>query len=283
MNLDLNPFDHPLLRYFGFWMIGGVGLFYVLVRLAAGSDLTVDATSGGILLQLLAFLPILWLFWQHLGKRLHIDLFFNRNRRPFRWLELVLLWVVIILFSYSVERLTIIFISWWSPAFAQDLLEQPMIEPGLSSSINVLNVALAMIVGPVMEEFVFRALILQRLMVKYGTSSAIVLSSIFFGILHFENLISASVFGLMMCLLFLQSRNLWLPILFHITNNGLAVCLNIWQHNREDSLTSDVMIRLQWHYILPLSVTPIIIYFVWKYWSNDPPGLPYSLNFKQLK
>ena len=264
-------------------MIGGAGLFYLLITLAAGNKFDIDATSGGILLQLLALLPFIWLLWQHLSKQLVISYFFTQNYQPFRWLELGLLWVVVMLFSYGLDGLTLIAISWWSPAYAEDLIEQPFFESGLPLSIDLLNLILAIIVGPLMEEFVFRGLILQRLIFKFGTSTAIVVSSILFGVLHFESLLSASVFGLIMCLLFLQSRNVWIPVAIHTANYVMAVCLNVWQHNQEDPLTISQLIGLQWYYILALSVTPIIIYFVRKYWFIIDPGLPYSLNLKHAE
>ncbi|MBK8505515.1 MAG: CPBP family intramembrane metalloprotease [Saprospiraceae bacterium] len=279
----MNPFGQPLLRYFGIWMLGGVVLFYFLVRLAAGTGLDIDATSGGILLQLLALLPLIWLVWKHWNNQLGIHYFFNQNHQPFRWLELGLLLTVIIMISYSIEGLTLILISWWSPAYAVDLLEQPIFPSGLPWSIDILNLILVVVVGPLMEEFVFRGLILQRLMVKYGTSTAIVISSILFGVLHFETWLTASVFGLIMCVLFLGSRNLWLPISIHMANNAMAVCINVWQHNQEEPLTINQIIVQQWYYILALSVTPIIIYFVKKYWPVGDSELPYAMNLKHAK
>jgi hypothetical protein len=58
----------------------------------------------------------------------------------------------------------------------------------------------------------------------------------------------------------------------------MAVGINVWQHNQAEPFNMNQIIVQKWYYILALSVIPIILYFVRKYWLASEPGLPYDIN-----
>lgn len=134
----------------------------------------------------------------------------------------------------------------------------------------------SIVIAPVMEEVVFRGLIFQRLAKKYSIGKALFFSSILFGILHAEAWIGASFFGLMMCLVFLHTRNLWVPIVLHVINNGIAVtimCADGFDYVNLEAYRSD------WpYYLVCILVLPAAYILIMKLYPKANTILPYEWN-----
>jgi membrane protease YdiL (CAAX protease family) len=255
-------------------MIVGVLLFYLVVRIAEGYQYAIDHIRGELIIQFLAFLPFLWLWYKQYQNEILLRHFFNKHIDPFRWYYLVMLWVVLLFFFYGLEGVITQLVSAWEPQY--EVGDPPIFPEGQSLLYHTCIFFLAVFVAPVMEEFVFRGLILQRLMIKYGPSMAIILSSAVFGLLHFESWFGAMVFGIIMCLLFIQTQNLWVPIVIHVANNFIAVWINVIQQGKTVHKESQIV-----YYLLVLLLLPFIVYFIRKYWSKSESGLPYNWNLKQ--
>ena len=78
--------------------------------------------------------------------------------------------------------------------------------------------------APVVEEIIFRGIMVERFGAKYGYKSAVIFSSLIFGVLHMD-IIGAFVFGVVLSVLYLQTRSLLLPFLIHAANNGAVALL----------------------------------------------------------
>ncbi len=79
------------------------------------------------------------------------------------------------------------------------------------------------------EEFLFRGEIFQSFYEKFGKIISVVIFSLLFSIVHFDHLLFNWIFfinlflgGVVLSLMYLQTRSLWLPISFHF-------CWNIMQ------------------------------------------------------
>ena len=91
--------------------------------------------------------------------------------------------------------------------------------------IYALNIA---VIAPVVEEILFRGVIMQSLR-QFGDGFALLASSILFGLAH-GNLLqipNALVMGLAMGYFVLRTNSLWTGIVLHMVNNALAVGLQI--------------------------------------------------------
>ena len=94
----------------------------------------------------------------------------------------------------------------------------------VSAAIFVLNIT---IVAPLVEEIVFRGIILNLLR-RFGDSLALLLSSILFAAVHM-NLVqmpNAFIMGLVIGYFTLCTGSLWTGVLIHILNNSLVLLLN---------------------------------------------------------
>lgn len=77
---------------------------------------------------------------------------------------------------------------------------------------------------PVMEEFAFRGVLLSSLR-EYGAGFAIMGSALVFSLVHmdFSNVVFAFIAGLVFGFLYVKTGNLWITVLIHALNNGIAV------------------------------------------------------------
>ena len=87
---------------------------------------------------------------------------------------------------------------------------------------------LGIIIAPIMEEIVFRGIIMKGLTNKgVHPWKAIMFSALLFGIIHANpwQLVGASITGLVLGYIYWQSGTLLLPILLHAFNNASVLCL----------------------------------------------------------
>lgn len=112
---------------------------------------------------------------------------------------------------------------------------------GLTLAYLVMAVDVA-IIAPISEEFIFRGILLNRLDKKLPMIVAILLSSLLFGFLHgASGFISAFIFGVCMCIVYLKTQNILVSISIHFLNNLLALILEIVLVD-ESIFESDVII-----------------------------------------
>ncbi|WP_019412674.1 CPBP family intramembrane glutamic endopeptidase [Paenisporosarcina sp. TG20] len=138
-----------------------------------------------------------------------------------RWLPWLLGFVILSLaFSMSAFWLQLFILYPTFPWLVDFFLEPiPMPENPIYLTLTILSIA---IIGPVAEEFIFRGVLLKRMIKKTSMWGGIVISSILFGILH-PDFLGAFVFGIVASLLYLKTNNLFIPTLFHIINNSIVV------------------------------------------------------------
>lgn len=82
-------------------------------------------------------------------------------------------------------------------------------------------------VPSIVEEYVFRGVILEELKVL-GTREAVLLSSIFFALLHFSlgSVLYGFFFGCVLALVRLSTNNVLMTMAMHVTFNGINVLLS---------------------------------------------------------
>jgi membrane protease YdiL (CAAX protease family) len=83
----------------------------------------------------------------------------------------------------------------------------------------------ACILAPVLEEMLFRGIILRSFLRQYRPRKAILLSALLFGLAHLNvyQFVVASLLGLLLGWLYERSRSLWPCILLHASYNASIV------------------------------------------------------------
>lgn len=88
----------------------------------------------------------------------------------------------------------------------------------------------ASILAPIAEELLFRGVLLTRMKRKIGVTAAVLLSSALFGMTHLSvSMLHAGIFGICMCILYLKTKNILVPIVFHMIYNFLLTVVGSYE------------------------------------------------------
>ena len=105
----------------------------------------------------------------------------------------------------------------------------PMLDftPESMDSLTFLLEAISSIIfAPILEELIFRGVLFNRLKIRTGVIAAMLISSFLFAIGHeVGGIISAFLFGMCMCILYLKTDNILMGMSVHLINNLVAVFL----------------------------------------------------------
>jgi membrane protease YdiL (CAAX protease family) len=134
--------------------------------------------------------------------------------REILWLYLVLP-VLVLTQNVVVSLIQYLHLPNWVEANIERLMQQP-----------VLGFLMLCVVAPVLEETLFRGIILGGLLRNYRPWVAIGQSALLFGLFHMNTLqvVGAGLLGLTLGWLYYRTRSLWLCIALHFVNNFFAFC-----------------------------------------------------------
>ncbi|AGB41871.1 CAAX amino terminal protease family [Halobacteroides halobius DSM 5150] len=141
----------------------------------------------------------------------------------------------------------------------------------IPSNNITLDIIRSVFLVPIVEEVLFRYLLLGKMTIKLGIKKSIIISSIIFSILHI-NFIGSFVFAVVLSLVYLKTGKLILPILIHSFNNVIAIFLK-WLEKFIPTTTS--LIDIIKKGILPFKgfglicfifSTILIVIYIYKLW-----------------
>lgn len=114
------------------------------------------------------------------------------------------------------------------PAQPQLIVSRILDDPTAPEALAAL--AYGVVVAPLVEEFLFRGLLLKPLAERVGAPLAIGATALLFGLLHLTDpaaVLPLIIFGVILALLRLRSGSLGPPVLLHAGNNLLAFVLAV--------------------------------------------------------
>ena len=287
MNLE-NPFRKLKVRT----LLLRFALISIALGFAQGIATTVtgakaNSTASVLSFYILLFVSLsLWTSTDFKALKINFNDFIGRLPNNYSWLRTIGLVSIIILFSLGTALISLYIISLIAPSFINSLLTQVPKDPGSQESLSTLTIVLSwiatVIVAPITEEFLFRGIILQRWATKWNIQVALLLSSLFFGILH-ANFVGLSMFGLVMGVLYIKTRTLVVPIICHALNNLLAMGVSLLPNKpvTANSLNSLELLRshLSFGLVLIAISLPLLINFLWRNWPRRDMVIPYLSNF----
>jgi membrane protease YdiL (CAAX protease family) len=101
-----------------------------------------------------------------------------------------------------------------------------VLSQGVVFQAGILVIALAVVattvVGPFVEELIFRGLILPSWEARWGTRWAVAVSSLLFAVMHLADMAGALLFGVVTAVAYLRTRMLLVPFLIHASTNAAA-------------------------------------------------------------
>lgn len=267
MDINNNGFNNLKLR----------GLIIPIVLIGISFILVYNAENGPVGDILIAYIMytiiLLWIFYKF--KKTKIDYHKIIGKRPEKQelREIITVTTFVLLIGVGTLTLIIYIATVMHLSFLADFLNQPTFYTGLNSFYyNALIFPVIVIFGPIVEELLFRGVILHRLAVKWGLTVSIILSSLLFGILH-ADLIGSFIFGLMMAVIYIKTQTLWAPIICHILNNFIGSLIELTIGN--DLFSA----RYLWIGIIFLTIsTPYITFYLYKNWPKNGLKTPITSN-----
>jgi membrane protease YdiL (CAAX protease family) len=202
-------------------------------------------------------------------------------------LPLALILAPVALLTFAAALATYIPLSYLSPGFVDWLLEPRLLFQATSPGQWVLLMLAGVIAAPIVEEILFRGILLQRWATKWGTARGVIASSALFAMLH-QEWVGHFLFGVALSLLYLRTRSLWVPMVAHAANNFVFLLPSLRQaldHTREKAQTIPEL-RAEGIWIVPLLIAGLALGWLYrrKYWA---PGqlasvlrgpIPYAQN-----
>ncbi len=131
------------------------------------------------------------------------------------------------------------------------------------------------VAAPILEEILFRGVILRALLKKYSPWKAILISALVFGVFHMNpwQFLYATVLGLYLGYIYWKTRSLFYPILIHWLLNSTAFIAGQYQDPSEN-LTSTITHKQAQGMILLVIISLIIVYFIYVYFEKYFAELP---------
>ncbi len=193
-----------------------------------------------------------------------------------------LLGIAIPLFALSLAGLWLTYLplSFFAPQFVSDWVlndQMALIVPNAPVR-NALTVVEAVVLAPVVEEFLFRGLLLHRWAHRWGVRRGVLLSSAAFAVVHVE-VLGGLVFALVMAMLYVRTRSLWTPILCHAAHNGLVVLVAAGGVFLGDGASTPTLAQFQaewWTGVLGFCLgAPLLWAYLRRYRPEPGWALPY--------
>ena len=221
---------------------------------------------------------VAWLAWQVWRRRVSLRRLVGSLPEGHDWLLTTGIVAAAVVFSFGSAMLISSLLSYVESGWAESFVGG---DDWLNERPVVFLLAVALVVAPVIEEVLFRGVMLHRLAVKWGLGPAIVVSSVLFGLLH-VNFVGVGVLGVVMALLYVRTQTLIVPIACHVLNNAVAVSLVILAMltnapGEEQAALTSAQARegiIVGSALLLLSV-PVLAYFVYTSWPRAGARLPY--------
>ena len=122
-------------------------------------------------------------------------------------------------------------------------------------NLSIPNIITISIIAPLLEEILVRGLVFRGYLQKYTPNKAIILSAIFFGVIHLNpwQFIAGFISGIFLGYLYYKTKSLTPSILVHFMNNTLSVVFSIYYTGADTSFV-DVLGRDIYYGVVILSI-----------------------------
>ncbi len=125
------------------------------------------------------------------------------------------------------------------------------------------------VAAPILEETLFRGIILKAMLKKYTPWKAIIISAVAFGVFHLNpwQFLYATVIGIYLGYIYWKTRSLFYPILIHFLLNGTAFIVGQYQ-NPEDGITEVLSDEMKYGMFVFTVIALVIIWFFYRYFEK---------------
>ena len=276
-----NPFLKLRTRTLIPWVIVGTIIVFVLLAIADAvtqADL-LDSATGDLVGEIGVYAAVaVWIAYACRNSGADLRHLIGRVPSGYNWFPAAGLLATSMAFSIGSWYLTAYSLHHLAPGMMEWLLTLDMAVPDSIAS-HVLSATIAVVIAPVVEEVLFRGVLVGRWAVKWGLRTGIVATAVVFGLLHVPDAAGATAFGLITALLYLQTRTLIVPVVFHAANNLIATLAEFAVGSEEPWTLASELEEIE-AMLLPglvmMAVTlPVLLWYIWRQWPARDARPPY--------
>ncbi|WP_459501071.1 CPBP family glutamic-type intramembrane protease [Bacillus sp. C1] len=249
-------FSRIRLRSFFAWMILGLLVMVLPLSFAGAPNSIID-----VVMQIFVFFvfPLLWLYVKTRKHNIIFTSFFDKPSR-LNWKLIIVATVMGMIFAFGVSFIQSYILAHTFPNFLVDMLNDNDVMDSSSMYTQIFGFISACIFAPIMEEVIFRGFFLQRMAFKWGIKRAVIISSLIFGLGHFD-IVGAFVFGVVMSLLYIKTKNIWTNIAVHALNNCIVTIIQLTSEEGADEAISIAELQAQSN--LWVGIVVILLSLLW--------------------
>ena len=276
-----NPFRELRTRTLVPWVIVGTLVLYLafgVVSLLSPIDLR-DPATGEIVAMMAGYGALAtWVAWVCRHSGVSVRRLVGRVPEGHKWLPALGILIATVAFSSGSWFVIAYGLSHVAPGLLGWLLETIESVPDGTIAYHMAWIVVAVLVAPVLEEVVFRGVLLSRWGFKWGIRKAIIASAVLFGFLH-ANVIGIAMVGLITAILYFQTRTLIVPMAFHAANNlGATVAGYALDSGEPMDVAAEIQgIRSDvWLGVALVAITlPVLVWYIRRHWPSSDAVLPY--------
>ena len=279
-----NPFEALRTRTVIPFAILGLIVLYIVFRIVAGlTPIDPDNPATDELAAMIGFYGALalWILWACRRSGVGVRRLVGRVPNGYNWLPVLGLLVVAGVFSSGMWYVTAYGLSLVSPGLVEAILDAS--EPALADSVvsAVMWTLIAVVIAPLVEEVLFRGVLVNRWGVKWGLRTGIVASSVLFGVLHLVDTVGGTVFGLVTAVLYLRTRTLIVPIALHAANNAVYAVAELMFPSAGPLVLADELREIESMALPGLGMAavtlPVLVWYLRRHWPGREEGIPYGV------
>lgn len=277
--------ENPFLKF----RARGLLLWLLFIPILAGMVMSMGeaipqvskSTWHNIAVILLELRLFYWIYRKFELGNIDIRLFFRRISNT-KWVHLSGLVFCLLFFSIPSSSLIGAFLSYvWPNPPEMEILSYAPKQSIFNRSIFILW---ACVLAPIIEEMLFRGVLLSRWGAKWGMRKAVLISALAFSILHFDKL-GAFLFALCMSILYLRTRTLLVPIVAHALYNAIVTAIAIGVAHSAGSSASntiDHFLSIAWVKCACFAITlSMIVPYLYRNWPKKDALSPYMSQMKE--
>ena len=185
----------------------GMGLLLLIINELAGFE---NLSASNFIGYNLSMLFVIWFAWRNRRPRVDRMLYF----KSVPGVILALLVLLTLSFSVTLDPITSLIPM---PEFMEELF-------AMLATRDIWTFAVVCITGPILEEVLFRGMILEGFLHRYGPGKSIFWSAFLFGLFHLNpwQFIPGLLIGLLLGYIYFRTRSLIPVILVHVINNSFS-------------------------------------------------------------
>ncbi len=233
--------NFSILSIFTSWFVTPIALTplsYLIALCIAGIEGFEEYTEKNEDFSAISAIPILIIFtWYVIRefKRVNIDYkFILGTLKRINFNLVIEITIIKYLFAQGINPITLYGLSFIVPKY----VEYEINHKDATTTFGWICFAIiALLFAPLMEEFLYRGIIFQKLAIQKNIIKGLVISAIAFAIIHFRyDVIPLFVFGVISVILYLKTKQLAVSIIFHFAYNFIVTVRNIYHQSsgRED-------------------------------------------------